>query len=202
MIYLRLFWDFFKIGLFTIGGGYAMLPLVRQEIVGVYITEESLLNIVGVAESTPGPFAVNLATFVGMQTGMEFGVGFAFLAAFAAVLGVVLPSFIIILIISALLNKFSQSQIVKTAFTAVRPVVCGLIFSAVVVMLSAVILPQLSLNQIKSEGFAEFNYISLILFLLFGGLSFVKIKKKNIHPLILIGISAVVGILLFGVLGL
>lgn len=212
MTYLSLLWTFFKIGLFTIGGGYAMLPLIRQEIVGTYITEQELLNIIAVSESTPGPFAINLATFIGMQVGSADGVGFAFLASAVSVIGVVLPSFIILLIVSVLLSKFKDNKIVSVTFRAVRPVVVGLIASAVIILLTAVILPDLSLTLISFSGFnvslsainlgdfASFDYLSLALFAVFAALSFVKIKGKTIHPLILIGISAVSGVLLFGVI--
>src|SRR3989339_815903 len=91
---LNLFWIFFKIGLFTFGGGYAMIPLIESELVGGgYITSDLLYDFIGIAESTPGPVAINMATFIGMdQVGL--------LGAFAATLGVVLPSFLIILLIA------------------------------------------------------------------------------------------------------
>ena len=94
MIYLKLLWTFFKIGLFTIGGGYAMIPMIKSEVVAVgWLTESELLDFMAISESTPGPFAVNVATFVGFN---EAGV----LGALCSTLGVILPSFIIILIVS------------------------------------------------------------------------------------------------------
>ena len=98
MIFLELFITFFKIGAFTFGGGYAMLPLIQEEVLSKgWISAESLVNFIAISESTPGPFAVNMATFVGSAQG-------GFLGAFLATLGVVLPSFIIILIIAALIK--------------------------------------------------------------------------------------------------
>ena len=94
MTYLTLFWTFFKIGLFTFGGGYAMLPLIQQYVLGFgWLSEEELVNFVAVSESTPGPFAINIATYVGSS---QAGV----LGAFFTTLGVVLPSFIIIFIVA------------------------------------------------------------------------------------------------------
>ncbi len=96
---LLLFWIFFKIGLFTFGGGYAMIPLIREELVGGgFITEELLRDFIGISESTPGPFAVNMATFIGMDNAGLIG-------AFFATFGVVLPSFLILLLIARFGSK-------------------------------------------------------------------------------------------------
>ena len=96
---LKLFWIFFKIGLFTFGGGYAMIPLIESELVGKgYITVGLLYDFIGIAESTPGPIAINMATFIGIHViGEEYRILAGFVGAFATTLGVVLPSFIIIL---------------------------------------------------------------------------------------------------------
>ena len=103
MILFELFFTFFKIGALTFGGGYAMIPFVREQVLlHGWLTEEELLNMIAVSESTPGPIAVNMATFVGSN---EAGV----LGSIAATLGVVLPSFIIILIIASLLKNFLHS---------------------------------------------------------------------------------------------
>ena len=123
---LLLFWTFFKIGLFTIGGGYAMIPMINDEVISRgWLTQEELVDFMGIAESTPGPFAINIATFVGMN---ECGV----LGAIFTTLGVVLPSFIIILIISKIITLFLENRFVKYALTGVRPVVVGLIASVAI----------------------------------------------------------------------
>ncbi|MEG1528050.1 MAG: chromate transporter [Clostridia bacterium] len=201
MIFLQLFWDYFKIGLFTIGGGYAMIPLIRQEIVGVYISEELFLNMMAVAESTPGPFAINLATFVGMSACKEaYNSIFAgYMGALVATFGVVLPSFIIMLLVCVFIRKFSNSTLVKGYMSGVRPVVLGLICSAILTILASVVLPKLDFTNIVSSGFSQFNYVSLIIFCVFLGLSFIKVKKKRISPIILLIGSALVGIIVFGV---
>ena len=124
MIYLQLFLTFLKIGAFTFGGGYAMIPLIRESVLSYgWMSEEQILNFIAVAESTPGPIAVNMATFVGAS---QAGI----LGALCATLGVVLPSFIIIVLIVALLNNLLQFAGVKAFLGGVRPAVVGLITAA------------------------------------------------------------------------
>ncbi len=120
-----LFLVFFRIGAFTFGGGYAMIPLISEETVNKkkWITDEDILNIIAIAESTPGPIAINSATFVGYKVAGFWG-------SFAATLGVVLPSFVIILIISYLLNQFKSLKVVKYAFNGIRAGVLALIAKA------------------------------------------------------------------------
>jgi chromate transporter len=122
---LRLFWTFFKIGAFTFGGGYAMIPLIQRETVEKqkWISDEDILEIIAIAESTPGPIAINSATFVGYRT---CGV----LGAAAATLGVVLPSFVIILLISFVLQQFQHLTAVQYAFQGIRAGVLALLIKA------------------------------------------------------------------------
>lgn len=121
----QLFCTFFKIGGFTFGGGYAMIPLIQKETVENkgWITDEDILEIIAIAESTPGPVAINSATFVGYRTAGFWG-------AFAATLGVVLPSFVIILAISYVLREFQQLKTVQYAFNGIRAGVLALLFRA------------------------------------------------------------------------
>ena len=120
-----LFWTFFKIGAFTFGGGYAMIPLIQKETVEnhKWITDDDILEIIAIAESTPGPIAINSATFVGYRT-------CGFLGAACATLGVVLPSFVIILAISYILTAFQNIKAVKYAFNGIRAGVLALLFKA------------------------------------------------------------------------
>lgn len=122
---LQLFAVFFKIGAFTFGGGYAMIPLIQHEVAEnkKWITDDDVLDIVAIAESTPGPIAVNSATFVGYRV-------CGFWGSFFATLGVILPSFIIILAISAVLNEFGDLKPVKYAFNGIRAGVLALLFKA------------------------------------------------------------------------
>ena len=122
---LQLFWVFFKIGAFTFGGGYAMIPLIQKEVVEnkKWITDDDILEIIAIAESTPGPIAINSATFVGYRTCGFFG-------AFFATLGVVLPSFVIILLISFVLREFQSIKAVQYAFNGIRAGVLALLIKA------------------------------------------------------------------------
>lgn len=149
-ILFELFLCFFKIGAFTFGGGYAMIPLIQAETVEnkKWITDEDILDIVAIAESTPGPIAINTATFVGQKVAGVLG-------SVAATLGIVAPSFIIIYIISFFLRQFEEIKAVKYAFEGIRAGVLALIVKAVismykqspkgivayVIMLSAFIIP-------------------------------------------------------------
>lgn len=184
MIYLQLFIEFFLIGLFTFGGGYAMIPLVRETVLeNGWLTEAQFYDFIGVCESTPGPIAINMATFVGSD---QAGV----LGSLCATLGVVLPSFIIILIIAIISGKFLKNKYVQKALKGIKAVVLGLIISTGIVF------------AIKTFGFVSlnefnFNLISTIilglLFIIYYGYSF--IKKKKINAILLIAISAVLGII-------
>ncbi len=203
MEFLLLFWEYFKIGLFTIGGGYAMLPLVTQVVERRgWLTSAELINFIGVAESTPGPFAINLATFIGVKVGgtTSLGVFGSILGAFVATFAVVLPSLIIIIVVTKLFERFKTNKYVQSVLYGIKPVVVGLILSAVITVGCSVILPELKLTAITKEGFAQFNWISLIIVAVFFPLSKIKIKNRKIHPIILIVLSAAVGIVLFGAL--
>ncbi len=122
---LRLFLVFFKIGAFTFGGGYAMIPLIQKEVVEdkKWITDDDILEIIAIAESTPGPIAINSATFVGYRVGGFWG-------SFFSTLGVVLPSFTIILLVSALLGEFQNIPVVQYAFNGIRAGVLALLLKA------------------------------------------------------------------------
>lgn len=177
---LKLFFIFFKIGLFTFGGGYAMIPLIRQEMVlGGYLTIDQVNQFIGIAESTPGPFAVNMATFAGFHT---FGIW----GSVVATLGVVLPSFIIILLIAYFSDKFIKTKPVQTVLKFLKPVILGLILSAGLSVL---------LHSILGDYFVEieFDFIALIIFGLVLGLSFFK----KLTPIHLVIISAILGMTLY-----
>ncbi len=188
MIFLTLFLTFFKIGLFTFGGGYAMLPLISQEVEAHnWIDETAFTNFIAVSESTPGPFAINMATYIGSKTGGEFGVIGSIFGSFCATLGVVLPSFIVILIVARIYEKFKKSSIVKGCMTGLKPAVVGLIAAAIIPIVITVLFPNgISLSVFKSSDI----YISLVIFVLGVVLAF-----KKIHPIIIICLSAVLGIL-------
>lgn len=181
MIYFELFITFFKIGLFTFGGGYAMLPLIQDEVAAHnWIASEDLINFIAISESTPGPFAINMSTYVGTQMGGLFG-------GICSTLGVVLPSFIIILIVAKVFDKFKNNKYVKGCMSGLKPAAIGLIGSAVISMALTVFFHDgFSVNVFTGIEF----YISIALFAVMSVLAF-----KKVHPIIIICISAVVGII-------
>ena len=182
MIFLELFLTFLKIGAFTFGGGYAMLPLIREEVLAHgWIGESELVDFVAVSESTPGPFAVNMATYVGSETGGFFG-------AVCATLGVVLPSFIIILIVAKIYDKFKNSKVVKGCMSGLKPAVVGLIGATLVSIGITVLFPG-GFDVSAFSGAAI--YISLFIFALS---AFVLFKFKKVHPIAIIGASAALGV--------
>lgn len=189
MLELQLFWTFFKIGLFTIGGGHAMIPLIMEELVAKGWLEQSvLLDFIAISESTPGPFAVNIATYAGQEIA---GVG----GAIMCTLGVVLPSLIIIIIIAKFFSKYMNRPVVQEVFDHVSGSVTGLLFS---VVLSVGILVLFGMDNIFDTASFAPDYIAIGLFLGLLALSFVRIKKKKIPPIALIIVSAVCGVLLYG----
>lgn len=180
-IYLDLFLTFLSIGAFTFGGGYAMLPLIQNAVLEKgWLTEEAIVNFIAVSESTPGPFAINIATYVGMETGGLFG-------AFCATLGVVVPSFVVILIVARIYKKFQESKIVKGCMTGLRPTVIGLIGGAVLTIGQTVFFPD-------GFGFANFDIYNFIISLVICLIGIFLIFKKKVHPIILVVVSAVLGI--------
>jgi len=188
MIFLTLFLTFFKIGAFTFGGGYAMLPLIQEEVLRHgWVAEADLINFIAVSESTPGPFAINMATYIGSQVGGDYGVWGSIFGSACATLGVVLPSFIVILIVAKFYEKYRQSRIVKGCMNGLKPAVVGLIGAAVLSVVGEVLFPVgLTLSVFTTPAF----YVSLGIFALTCTLAF----WKKVHPIWLILISAALGI--------
>lgn len=191
MIFLKLFLTFFKIGLFTFGGGYAMLPLIQAEVIkNGWLEEQAIIDFIAVSESTPGPFAINISTYIGSVLGGETALGQGFgsiFGSFCATLGVVLPSFIVILIVAKCYDKFKESKAVKGCMVGLKPAVVGLIGSAFVSMAATVFLPA-------GFSLAIFSNISLYISLAILAIAVVLAFKK-VHPIIIICLSAVLGII-------
>ena len=187
MIYLRLFLTFLKIGAVSFGGGYGMISLMREDcLANAWLTENELLNFIAIAESTPGPIAVNMATFVGSSQAGFFG-------ALLATLGVVLPSFLIILLIATLLTKLLKYAGVKAVLRGIRPAVIGMILATAVTMFFSV------LFQVKNLTSAFiFNWKPSLIFGILCLLSvlYKKKKKQALSPISLILLSGVLGIVL------
>ncbi len=188
MIYIRLFITFLEIGAVSFGGGYGMISLIREKVLSnAWLTEEELLNIIAVAESTPGPIAVNMATFVGSEQGGFFG-------SLCATAGVVLPSFIVILVIAALIRNLLKYQAVSSFLSGVRPCVAGLILATSLTMLLSKLLGFTVIGSTLSVDF--YGVIIFILLIVFG-LIYKRIKKSNPSPILMIIISACMGALLY-----
>jgi len=185
MIYLVLFFTFFKIGLFTFGGGYAMLPLIEKEVAAKgWMDASELVNFIAVSESTPGPFAVNVSTYVGCEVAGALG-------ALCATLGVVLPSCMVILIVAKCFEKFKASKMVKGCMSGLKPAVIGLIASALISVGMTAFFPEVLYPNGITSAFlndAAF-YISVITFVI---MTVLAIKK--LHPIIIISASAGIGI--------
>lgn len=196
MIYLQLFWTFFKIGLFTIGGGQAMIPMISQEVVEKgWLTLDEVQSFIAISESTPGPFAVNIATYTGVSVLQSAGVGESILCAICATFGVVLPSLVIITLIALAFSNFIKKPAVQSVFVYVRSTVTGLLIA---VFVGFVLSTLLGVSSVLSHEPIQFDVIGTCLFALLFGLSLIKIKGKTMQPIWLIIISAVIGTLCYG----
>ena len=192
MIYFELFYIFFYIGLFTFGGGYAMIGMIQEEVIKrAWISEDALIDFIAISESTPGPFAINIATFIGSQTG-------GILGAACATLGVVLPSFIIILLVAMVMKRILKNKFVQGGLNGVRPVVISLILSTALFFFIRMAFTAGSSFNYHTTDFS-FNRSGLAIFIIlaFVCVLYKKDKKKSLNPIILLGISAVIGILVY-----
>lgn len=183
MIYLQLFLEFFKIGLFCFGGAFGMIPLIEETVVKHgWLTESEFFNLIGVCESTPGPIAVNTATYVGSVMGGPLG-------SIAATLGVVLPSFLIILLIASVLKNLTDNKYFKGFMRGVKPVVVALILSTGSLLL---------LKTIGYVGLQVFSvdWVSVVILVLLVGIYFgiTYLRKKKLSAVKIILLSAGVGV--------
>ena len=182
MILLDLFLGFLKVGSFTFGGGYAAIPLVRDVVLSYgWLSEEELTYMIAIAESTPGPIMVNLATYVGSAQGGILGAALATLA-------VVLPSFFIIILVISILKNFLNSPAVQAVLRGLKPCVVGIILATGATM---------TLRHCFPAGAVAISAV-LITALLFAAIFlYEKLKKKKISPIMLIIVSALLGMLLY-----
>ena len=190
MIYLQLFLEFLKVGLFTVGGGLASLPFLYDisDKTG-WFTHAQLADMIAISESTPGPIGINMATYVGFTSAGVLG-------SVLATLGFIIPSIIIVSIVSKFLKKFNENKFVKGAFYGLRAVSVALICSALV---SVVKISLINIPLFQETG----NFFDLISIpgILLAIVCWFVLKKKNPHPVVILGMSAVAGILL-GFVGL
>ena len=186
MILLKLWWEFFKIGLFSVGGGMATLPFLYDmaDRTG-WFTYDQIADMLAVSESTPGPIGINMATYTGFTTaGMPGSI--------VATLGVITPGIIIVLLIIAVLERFRKNKYVKAAFYGIRPASAGLIAAA------GVLVAEIALFNVDADSIAGFFDVkALILAAVLVVLTRWVKPTKKLHPVVFIAASAVVGILLF-----
>ena len=183
MIYLQLFFEFFKIGLFCFGGAFGMIPLIEETVLKYgWLTETQFYDFIGVCESTPGPIAVNMATYIGATQG-------GFLGSIVATLGVAMPSFLIILLVASVLKRLTDHPYFKAFLGGVKPVVAALILSTGVILLAKNV-------GYRSTSSFQPQYASILIFALLVGIYFFtqRVLKKKMPSVLLILLSAGLGI--------
>ncbi|MGI6772219.1 MAG: chromate transporter [Clostridiales bacterium] len=191
MIYFKLFLTFLEIGAVSFGGGYGMISLIREKVlINNWMTESELLNVIAVSESTPGPIAVNMATFVGSTQGGFFG-------SFVATLGVVLPSFIVILVIAVFIRNLMKYKGVNAFLGGIRPCIVGLILATALTMLLGNLV---GIKTLSSSVVINLPGIIIFAILIASSLIWKKWKHKAPSPIILILISAVLGMIFYPIL--
>ncbi len=185
MIYLELFWGFLKVGLFSFGGAYGAIPVIREVVMSNgWITEDKFAHLLAISESTPGPIMVNTATYIGNEVAGVFG---AALATFT----VCLPAFAIILLLSMILKNFLNNQYVKSVLVGIKPCIIGIILATGAHMI---------VENCISKGWSPiYNWQTwLIMILLIGAMYlYKKFRNKNMSPIMLIGVAACLGMILF-----
>lgn len=190
MIYLILFLEFFKVGLFTFGGGYAMIPLIKEVVLSHgWMDESHFIDMIGLSEVTPGPIAINMATFIGNEQG-------GILGSVVSTLGVILPAFIIMLLISILLKKFMKNRFVKASLNGIKFVAIALIASSAIILFADVLFPYTYANGNISVT-PNLDYIKIFVLIIAGYFLIKLLIKRKPSPIIVIIMSAIVGLVYF-----
>ena len=188
-IYLELFLVFLKIGVVSFGGGYGMISLIQQEMTSRgWIDAERLMSYIAIAESTPGPIAVNIATFVGSDQAGFFG-------SLVATIGIVLPAFLIIIVIAAVFQTFAKNRYVKSAFASITPVILGLILSTGLLMIVYCLYAQY--NDFDAVGSFDWIALAILVTLVICTVLYKVIRKRSMPPIATILLSAALGMLYF-----
>lgn len=195
MIYLILFAEFFKIGLFSVGGGLATIPFL-QDLAQRYdwFDINILGNMIAIAESTPGPIGINMATYAGFHGGHQYGLWGGILGGFVATMGIIAPAILIITIISGVYRKFKENPLVENSFYGIRPVVTGMIASAALLLLQQGILSG-DIPAYTSAGnwIRDFAGIIDIKGLIVFAAVFLCMRKIKLHPIIYIVLAGIAG---------
>ena len=188
MIYLNLFLNFLKIGAVSFGGGYGVIAMIRETaLANNWLTEAELINVIGISESTPGPLAVNMATFVGAARG-------GFLGALLATIGVVLPAFIIMLLVVTVLKNLLKNSAIRSILDAIKPAFIGLIIGTAVTMILFVVL---GIEKIGDSILLD--YKALIILGILAIVIFLSkyLMNKKMSPICIILIGALLGIIIY-----
>lgn len=188
MIFLQLFYTFFKIGLFGFGGGYAMISMIQGEVVTrhEWLSSTEFTDIIAISQMTPGPIGINSATYVGYSAVVNAGYSHAIgiLGSTVAIVSVVLPSFILMVLISKFFLKYQKHPIIASVFKGLRPGVVGLLAAAALVLMNG-------------ENFGTYNWQILTSILLFAG-TFIASYRYKVNPILLIVICGFIGFITFG----
>ncbi len=190
-IYLKLFWVFLKIGTFAFGGGYGMIPVMKQEVVNQgWLTEDAFLDIVGLSESTPGPIAVNMATYVGTTMAGFWG-------GLIATIGAILPAFLIIYFIAKIMQKFADNKYIASFLAGVKPVVVGFIVAVGITM----ILKNLKVISGGTFTIPDFDVRALIISAIVACIAIIPKEafNKKVPTVVTILISAALGIVVYAI---
>lgn len=189
MIFLQLFYTFFKIGLFGFGGGYAMISMIQGEVVTrhEWLSSNEFTDIIAISQMTPGPIGINSATYVGYSAVVNAGYSHAvgILGSTIATVSVVLPSFILMVLISKFFLKYQKHPIIASVFEGLRPGVVGLLAAAALVLMNR-------------ENFGTYNWQILTSIILFAG-TFIASYRYKVNPILLIVICGIIGYVTFGV---
>lgn len=188
MIFLQLFYTFFKIGLFGFGGGYAMISMIQGEVVTrhEWLSSTEFTDIIAISQMTPGPIGINSATYVGYSAVVNAGYShvIGILGSVVATVSVVLPSFILMVLISKFFLKYQKHPIIASVFKGLRPGVVGLLAAAALVLMNG-------------ENFGTYNWQILTSILLFAG-TFIASYRYKVNPILLIVICGFIGFITFG----
>lgn len=195
MIYLDLFLGFLKVGLFSFGGAYGAIPVIREVVMANgWVTEEKFAYLVAISESTPGPIMVNTATYIGNEVGSAtYGPLGGLLGSIIATITVCLPAFIIILLLSMILKNFIKNQYVQAVLDGIKPCIIGIIVATGFDMIVA--------NAFANGLSIPKNWQSFVIMavVIIAMIIYQKVKKKNISPIMLIAVSAISGIVVYGI---
>lgn len=185
MIYLSLFWEFLKIGVFAFGGAYGAIPLIKESVLTQgWLDEVMFANMVALSESTPGPIMVNAATYIGSSQAGVFG-------AAVATLGVILPSFIIVLLITMFLRKWLKHKTVQAVLRGVKPCLMGVILATGLFMAFTAVLGRI--DNISFDPAA----LLILLLLTVLSIAYAYFQKKEFSPILLIAVAALLGMIMY-----